>query len=426
MTFDDLKITRQYLDALEDMGISEATPIQEKAIPAVRAGQDVIGIAQTGTGKTLAYLLPILSQLQEAKGDLPRCAILVPSKELAVQVGEVARRAANRTDFRIVTLYGGVGPRGQMKALERGCDIVVATPGRFRELYLREALHVKKIKHLVLDEADRMMDLGFMPQLRKLLEILPVKRQNLLFSATYPPKTEMMAEEFLLWPTRIEVSPQSTPVESVEQFGYRADNFGTKLNLLEHLIQEKLEGIQAMIFVREKDRAEQIGQFLEERYPGRVRTLHANKGQNTRIQSLELFKDDKVRYLVATDVASRGIDIPQLGLVFNFTVPRDPHDYVHRIGRTGRAGRSGVAITFIDRSEKPALARIDELLNKTLLLNPLPETITIAPTPKWERQVQARAIDREMRKADPDFKGAFHEKKRSKPVKSGKKRRKKS
>jgi ATP-dependent RNA helicase RhlE len=426
MTFADLRITRQYLDALKDMGISEPTPIQEKAIPAVRAGQDVIGIAQTGTGKTLAYLLPILSQLQEAKGMLPRCVILVPSKELAVQVGEVARRAANNTDFRIVTLYGGVGPRGQMKALERGCDIVVSTPGRFRELYLREGLHVKQIKHLVLDEADRMMDLGFMPQLRKLLEILPTKRQNLLFSATYPPKTELMAEEFLLWPTRVEVSPQSTPVESVTQSGYRANNFGTKLNLLEHLLKGELEGLQAMIFVREKDRAEQIGNFLEEIYPGRVRTLHANKGQNTRIQSLELFKDGKVNYLVATDVASRGIDIPQLELVFNFTVPRDPHDYVHRIGRTGRAGRKGAAITFIDRSEKAAFARIDELLGKTLELKTMPDTVKVAPTPKWERQVQARAIDREMRKADPDFKGAFHEKKRSKPKKAGKKRLNKS
>ena len=425
MTFADLKITRQYLDALEDMGVSEPTPIQAKAIPAVRAGQDVIGIAQTGTGKTLAYLLPIFSQLQEAQGDLPRCAILVPSKELAIQVGEVATRVANRTDFRIVTLYGGVGPRGQMKALERGCDIVVATPGRFRELYLREALHVKKLKHLVLDEADRMMDLGFMPQLRKLLEILPTKRQNLLFSATYPPKTEEMAHEFLLWPTRIEVSPESTPVESVEHYGYRVDNFGTKLNLLENLIRGELDGKQAMIFVREKDRAEQIGKFLEERYPGRCRTLHANKGQNTRIQSLELFRDKKVRYLVATDVASRGIDIPQLELVFNFTVPRDPHDYVHRIGRTGRAGREGVAITFIDRSEKAAIGRIDELIGKPLELKLMPAEVEAAPTPKWERQLQARAIDREKRKADPDFKGAFHKKKSALKGGSQKKRRKK-
>jgi len=425
MTFSDLKVTRQYLDALEDMGISEPTEIQRKAIPRIRAGQDVIGIAQTGTGKTLAFLLPLMAMLSHAQGKGPRCVILTPAKELALQIAEVAKRLAARTDLRVEVIYGGVGHRAQQARLEEGCDLVVATPGRFMELYLRQAFQTGSIAHLVLDEADRMMDLGFMPQLRKLLEILPTKRQNLLFSATYPPKTEAMAGEFLLWPTRVEASPQSTPVETVVQSGYRADNFGTKLNLLSSLLAALPEETQALLFVREKDQAERIGQRIAQAVSPSVRTLHANKGQNSRIHAMDQFKEGELRFLVATDVASRGIDVPQLDLVINVTVPRDPHDYIHRIGRTGRAKREGQAITLIDPSERAALQRIEGLLGTTLSIAPLPEDITVEPTPKWEAQAMARAVDREKRKADPNFKGAFHEKKR-KPSTSrtkGRKRR---
>ncbi len=425
MTFSDLKVTRQYLDALEDMGIFEPTEIQSKAIPRIRAGQDVIGIAQTGTGKTLAFLLPLMAMLSHAQGQGPRCVILTPAKELALQIAKVAKRLAARTDLRVEVVYGGVGHRAQQARLEEGCDLVVATPGRFMELYLRQAFQTGSIAHLVLDEADRMMDLGFMPQLRKLLEILPTKRQNLLFSATYPPKTEAMAGEFLLWPTRVEASPQSTPVETVIQSGYRADNFGTKLNLLSSLLNALPEDTQALLFVREKDQAERIGQRIAQAVSPSVRTLHANKGQNSRIHAMDQFKEGELRFLVATDVASRGIDVPQLDLVINVTVPRDPHDYIHRIGRTGRAKREGRAITMIDPSERAALQRIEGLLGTTLSIAPLPEDITVESTPKWEAQAMARAVDREKRKADPNFKGAFHEKKR-KPSPSrtkGKKRR---
>ena len=422
MTFSELKVTRQYLDALENMGITEPTEIQQKAIPRIRAGQDVIGIAQTGTGKTLAFLLPLMTMLSHAQGKGPRCVILTPAKELALQIADVARRLAERTDLRVEVVYGGIGHRAQQERLEEGCDLVVATPGRFMELYLRQAFNTRDIAHLVLDEADRMMDLGFMPQLRRLLEILPTKRQNLLFSATYPPKTEAMAGEFLLWPTRVEASPQSTPVETVTQSGFRADNFGTKLNLLVDLLKAEDPEVQALLFVREKDQAERIGQRLARDVSSKVRTLHANKGQNSRIHAMDLFKEGEIRFLVATDVASRGIDVPQLDLVINVTVPKDPHDYIHRIGRTGRAKRKGRAITLVDTSEKAALHRIEQLLGAPLSILPLPEGITVEATPKWEAQAMARAIDREKRKADPTFKGAFHEKKR-KPT-SGKGRSK--
>lgn len=421
MTFSELKVTRQYLDALDDMGISDPTEIQRKAIPRVRAGQDVIGIAQTGTGKTLAFLLPLMSMLSHAQGKGPRCVVLTPAKELALQIAEVAQRLAAKTDLRIEVIYGGVGHRAQQQRLEEGCDLVVATPGRFMELYMRHAFETKAIAHLVLDEADRMMDFGFMPQLRKLLEILPNKRQNLLFSATYPPKTEAMAEEFLLWPTRVEASPQSTPVQTVSQSGYSADNFGTKLNLLTELLLKESDETQALLFVREKDQAEKIGRRIEEVVSTSVKTLHANKGQNSRIHAMDAFKAGEIRFLVATDVASRGIDVPQLDLVVNVTVPRDPHDYIHRIGRTGRAMREGRAITFVDPSEKAALKRIDDLLGKKLALLDLPKSVQVESTPRWEAHAMARAIDREKRKADPTFKGAFHEKKR-KPSPQGKQR----
>jgi len=418
MTFEALKVTRQYLDALDAMGIVEPTEIQCKAIPRIRAGQDVIGIAQTGTGKTLAFLLPVMAMLSHAQGKGPRCVVLTPSKELALQIADVAGRLAFATDLRIQVVYGGVGHRAQQERMEAGCDLVVATPGRFMELYLRQAFSTKEISCLVLDEADRMMDLGFMPQLRRLLEILPTKRQNLLFSATYPPKTEEMAGEFLLWPTRVEAAPHSTPVETVTQSGYRAPNFGTKLNLLELLLNADDMPEQALLFVREKDQAERIGERIAQQVTSSVRTLHANKGQNSRINAMEAFKAGELRYLVATDVASRGIDVPQLDLVINVTVPRDPHDYIHRIGRTGRAKRKGLAITLVDPSEKAALHRVEQLIGTPLVFNPPPDALEEAPTPKWEAQAMARAVDREKRKADPTFKGAFHDKKR-KPGQSG-------
>ena len=406
MTFAERKVTRQYLDALGDMGIVEPTEIQSKAIPRIRAGQDVIGIAQTGTGKTLAFLLPVMAMLSHAQGKGPRCVILTPAKELALQIADVAKRLAANTDLRVEVVYGGVGHRAQQERMESGTDLVVATPGRFMELYLRNAFVTKNIEHLVLDEADRMMDLGFMPQLRKLLEILPNKRQNLLFSATYPPKTEEMAGEFLLWPTRVEASPQSTPVETITQSAFRAPNFGTKLNLLVEILGRDDAPEQALIFVREKDQAERIGQAIHDGVSWSVKTLHANKGQNSRINAMEDFKSGELRYLVATDVASRGIHVPQLDLVVNVTVPRDPHDYIHRIGRTGRAKRKGQAITLVDPSEKAALLRVEELLGVPLNFKPVPDGVAEVATPKWADQALARSIDREKRKADPTFKGA--------------------
>lgn len=419
MTFEDLRLTRQFLNALEDAGIAEPTEIQQKAIPPLRSGQDVIGIAQTGTGKTAAYLLPLLLQLKYAQGNAPRCLILVPTKELVLQVCEHVKMLGKYTDLRVVGLYGGVGHKQQAEEVQKGTDFIVATPGRFMEIYLKGAITTKKLKHLVLDEADRMMDMGFMPQLRQIFEVIPSKRQNLLFSATFPPRVEKLSEEFLLWPMRIEVSPESTPVETVEQCFYSVPNFKTKLNLLMHLLRTDESMIRVIIFVRTKEYATNLGKYLERSELGEVRVIHSNKGQNARINAMADFRSGEVRILVSTDVSARGIDIPEVSHVINFSVPRDYLDYVHRIGRTGRAFRAGKAITFVDRAERYHLKKIEGIIRMDVPLADFPEAVEVLETPKQEYQEQAREIDHQKRREDPNYKGAFHDKKRKPSGKPG-------
>ena len=324
MTFEALKLTRQFLNAVEDAGYKEPTPIQSQAIPPLRSGQDVIGIAQTGTGKTAAFLLPLLQTLKYAQGDAPRALILAPTKELVLQIHHEAMKFAAYTDLRCIPLYGGIGHKSQLNAVKTGVDVLVATPGRFLEIYLRGGFEPKKIKHLVLDEADRMMDMGFMPQLRQIQEIIPSKRQNILFSATFPHRVERLADEFLLWPTRIEVSPESTPVETVEQLTMELPNQRTKLEYIEWLINDRLLDKRLLIFTRRKEDAESVARYLQRSFPFEVRSIHSNKGQNARINAMDDFRSGSVQVLVSTDIASRGIDVPETEMVINFSVPSDP------------------------------------------------------------------------------------------------------
>jgi len=363
MGFEALKLKRQFLRALDDMGFSEPTPIQEKAIPRILAGQDLIGVAQTGTGKTAAFVLPLLQQIQGRQEGAPRVAILVPTKELALQVHHAVENFARHTDMRALALVGGVGPKTQIAALSKGAEVVVATPGRFMELYLKGALVVNKLQAMVLDEADRMMDMGFMPQLRDILEVVPRKRQNLLFSATFPSRVERLADEFLLWPTRIEVAPEGTPVSTVDQHMVKVPNLQTKLNLLSFWLTGKHQDSRALVFVRTKEDARKIRQALEAVMPGLVGEIHSNKAQHTRLAAMNQFRQGHVRVLVSTDVSSRGIDVPETEVVVNFTVPRMSDDYVHRIGRTARAGREGTAWTFICPDEGHLLMQVEQLTN---------------------------------------------------------------
>tara|TARA_B110000879_G_scaffold178110_1_gene233112 strand:+ start:891 stop:2186 length:1296 start_codon:yes stop_codon:yes gene_type:complete len=416
MTFEELKITRQFLNAIADSGFTEPTPIQCKAIPPICAGQDVIGVAQTGTGKTAAFALPILLKVNYAIGTSPRALVLVPTKELVIQVHGVFESLATYTDIRCLALYGGVGPKTQLEQVAEGCDIIIATPGRFMDLYLRKGIDPKKIKTLVLDEADRMMDMGFMPQLRNILEVIPNKRQNLLFSATFPERVEVLSEEFLLWPTRIETTPPSTPVATVTQLKTAVPNIRTKLHMVSHLLTEVYPKDRALVFVRTKEQAEQISKFLERTVGGGVRGIHSNKAQNTRLHSMSLFREGAIRVLVSTDVSSRGIDVPETKLVINCTVPRNSADYVHRIGRTGRAFREGVAHTLYDPSEKYYIGAVEKHLPSKNIIKevPIPEGIPVESTGPAEARQMAMDVDIQKRKADPTFQGAFHERKNKK------------
>ena len=417
--FSDLNVTRQFLNALEENNITTPTPIQEKTIPPARAGQDIIGIAQTGTGKTLAYLIPLAMFVKYHQAVGIRAVVLAPTKELVLQIHQNLLQLITYTDIVSVCLYGGVGKKEQTAQLEQGPDVVVTTPGRLLDLYQDGVLKLRHLKLLVLDEADRMMEMGFMRQLRSILEIIPRKRQNLLFSATFPERVESLAAEFLDFPTRIEVAPQATPVAGVEQAVFRVPNFRTKLALLLHLL--KSEDMQrVMVFCSTRETAGNIHRYLDRMGVGEVRVLHSNKAQNSRINALEEFRNGAIRIIVSTDVTSRGIDVSAVSHVINFNIPRHYEDYVHRIGRTARLNAQGVAYSFEDPSEKYHTKNIEALIRMEIPVLELPQSLPVLDYLKGEKQELARRIDEQKRKADPTFKGAFHEKKR-KPV--GKKSR---
>lgn len=412
-SFEGFNLNKQLLNAVADQGFATPTEIQQKCIPIVLAGQEVIGIAQTGTGKTAAYLLPILMKVKYAQGDEPRAIILAPTKELTIQISEHALELAKYTDLRILPIYGGIGPKTQIEYIRQGIDIIIATPGRLLELYIRGELPTSQIKFLVLDEADRMMDMGFMPQLRRILEIVPRKRQNLLFSATFSERVEKLSEEFLEFPVKVEVTPQATAAKQVEQEIYHLPNLKTKMNFLEHLLQDKEEYNRVMIFTRTKDAANNVFNFLDRKDFGPVKVIHSNKGQNSRINAVNEFKEGKLRILVSTDVTARGIDVIKVSHVINFDVPVLYEDYVHRIGRTGRAFQEGKAITFATKAELYHVEKIEKLIRTKIPLKKLPPDLDIAKTSYAEAQAMALDIDWQKKRDDPEFKGAFHEKRKN-------------
>jgi len=411
-SFENFNLNKQLLNAVADLNFSTPTEIQQKAIPVVMAGQELIGIAQTGTGKTAAYLLPLLMKIKYAQGSTPRALILAPTKELVVQIAQHATELAKYTDLRILPRYGGIGPKTQIENLQAGVDIIVSTPGRFMELYLRGEITTKQISTLVLDEADRMMDMGFMHQLRKLLEVLPRKKQCLLFSATFSERVEKLSAEFLEFPVKVEVTPPATPARQVQQELYHIPNIKTKINFLEYLLQQEEEFNRVMIFTRTKQSADDVTNFIDRKGLGPVKVIHSNKGQNSRINAVNDFKEGRLRVLVSTDVTARGIDVVKVSHVINFDVPVFHEDYVHRIGRTGRAFQEGKAITFATKAELYHIEKIEKLIREKIPVKPLPDSIEIAPTPRQEAQAMALEMDNQRKREDPTFLGAFHEKKR--------------
>lgn len=408
--FDIFKLNPQLLNAIDEIGYQCPTPVQLQTIPLISSGHDVLGIAQTGTGKTAAYMLPLLMKIKYAQGMFCRAIIMVPTRELVVQVENNARSFAKYLDIRIVSVFGGTGTKPQVEAIERGLDILICTPGRFLDLYRKGHIQTREIKTMVLDEADKMMDMGFMPQIRDILEKIPVKRQNILFSATFPEKVERLASEFLEHPQRIEVSPQATPAETVTQYHYKVPNFLTKINLLQYLLRnQKLTKV--IIFVRTKETANNVFKFIHRKIDESVRVIHSNKAQQTRLNAMRDFKEGDIRILVSTDVSARGHDISYVSHVINFDLPLVYEDYVHRIGRTGRAANVGTAISFLNDAESMHFRKIEKMIRQEVELKQWPEEVEVLPTGKEERKSIEMEIDKIKRAENPDFKGAFHEKK---------------
>ena len=409
--FEKFNFNKQLTEAIKLQNWTQPTPIQDKAIPLAKAGKDILGIAQTGTGKTGAFLLPLMSKLHYPQGEHTRALVLAPTKELITQISIHFQALNTEIKFRSVVLVGGIGISQQLKDLKAGNDIVFATPGRFLEMYQTNEWKLKEIKTLVIDEADRMMDMGFMPQIRKILEVIPSKRQNLLFSATFSGIVEELAAEFLEFPERVEATEQATVATTIDQKIYRTPNFQTKLNLLLDQLKQLPEEESAMVFVKTKKHATDISKFLDRKLPFPVSFLHANKGTNTRIAALNALHTKEVRVLVSTDVAARGLDISSVGFVVNFDLPIKYEEYVHRIGRTGRANRLGKAISFVDPSEEIHLERIEKMIRMGISVALVPEKLLVTDTPYEESQEILKKLDNQKKKADPEFKGAFHEKK---------------
>jgi ATP-dependent RNA helicase RhlE len=370
MSFSNLGLLPELLRAVADKGYDAPTPIQSQAIPAVMSGRDVLAGAQTGTGKTAGFILPILQKLHAGEGRTPRALVLCPTRELAAQVAESSRDYGKYLKLRTVVVFGGVGIFPQIDALRRGCDILVATPGRLLDLAEQRAVDLRGVQVFVLDEADRMLDMGFIHDIKRVLKLLPAQRQNLMFSATYTEDIRSLAARFLRDPQGIEVAPRNAAADRVEHRVYKVVK-DHKRHLLVHLFKEE-NWHQVLVFTRTKHGANRLTQHLE-RSGIEAAAIHGNKSQAARTKALGDFKQGRITALVATEVASRGLDIKELPLVLNYELPNVPEDYVHRIGRTARAGLEGRAVSLVSQDEAPLLRDIERVLKRSLPVAPMPE-----------------------------------------------------
>jgi len=424
MTFKQLGLSAPILKALEEQGYVKPSPIQEKAIPPALTGRDVLGCAQTGTGKTCAFATPILQQLDQrpAQGHPIRALILTPTRELAIQIGESFDAYGKYLKLRHTVIFGGVGQNPQVEAIKRGVDVLVATPGRLMDLYQQGFVELDKLEIFVLDEADRMLDMGFIHDVKKILKWLPAKKQTMLFSATMPGEVMELVNSLLHDPARVEVDPVSSPVEAIEQKICFVDK-GNKTRLLAWLLER--EGAKsALVFTRTKHGANKVARDLVKEGISAA-AIHGNKSQTARQQALSDFKAGKLRCLVATDIAARGLDIEDLSHVFNYNLPEVPETYVHRIGRTGRAGRGGEAISFCDFGEKPLLKDIEKLIGRKVpVLEDHPFPMQVFEAPKRdkngkiinEEDAEARAAARQLKRERDQARQAVEKEKRQKEL----------
>jgi ATP-dependent RNA helicase RhlE len=366
LTFRDLNLNNFLLRALDDMGYKFPTTIQSKGYSVMMAGRDVVGIAQTGTGKTLAYLLPTLMQWKFNKSKTPQILVIVPTRELVIQVMEEAKQLTKYMSVDVKGVYGGTNINTQKQAIKDGMDVLVATPGRLLDLALTGVLNLKSIKKLVIDEVDEMLNLGFRPQLSRVLDLMITKRQNLLFSATITEEVEQFIQIHFNSPVKIEAAPTGTPLESIEQYAYKVPNFNTKVNLLKCLLDSNADMNKVLIFVSTINLADQLFDLLQKDFENKLGIIHSKKSQTIRFEAVKLFKDGTHRLLIASDLVARGIDIAEVSHVVNFDTPSISENYIHRIGRTGRADKKGEAITFITPQDEDAIEAIEQLMNKNI------------------------------------------------------------
>ncbi|WP_353087019.1 DEAD/DEAH box helicase [Flavobacterium sp.] len=376
-TFESLQLPKALQKAIDEMGLTQPTPIQQRAFPVISSGRDVIGIAQTGTGKTLAYLLPVLKPWKFMASETPRVVILVPTRELVVQITEVVTQLTQYMSIRTLGVYGGVNINTQKKAVYEGVDILVGTPGRIMDLALDNVVRFDTLQKLIIDEFDEILNLGFRAQVTAILSMMRQKRQNILFSATMTDEVDAMLDEYFDFPEEVSLAPSGTPLEKIEQYVYRVPNFLTKLNLLKQLLHSDPSMERILIFANNKKSVDLIAQALEPDFPEQLGIIHSNKSQNYRLNTMASFQKGELRGLVTTDVMARGLDISDITHVINFEMTESPEQYIHRIGRTGRADKSGTAISFISPREEEIQLEAEMLMEKELTLIPFPEEIEV-------------------------------------------------
>jgi len=400
MKFENLNLIEPILKALKDEGYVSPSPIQEESIPSVLQGRDLIGCAQTGTGKTAAFAIPIIQKIHEQKNKGSKrqiqSLILTPTRELAVQIKDSFISYGRYTNVKCCAIFGGVSQHPQTEALRRGVDVLIATPGRLNDLINQRQVNLQNVKMFVLDEADRMLDMGFIHDVKKIIACVPKERQTLLFSATMPKEIAELVNSILLDPVKVAVTPVSSTVDIIKQYVYFVDKTNKK-NLLLHILNNK-DVTSALVFTRTKHEADKVVKILES---GKIKAqaIHGDKSQNARQSALNSFKKGEIRVLVATDIAARGIDIDELSHVINYNLPNMPETYVHRIGRTGRAGLGGTAVSFCEYEEKPFLRDIQKLIKKTITVveeNPYPMMINhVLPKEKPQRRQMVARIEPE-------------------------------
>ncbi|NMH88687.1 DEAD/DEAH box helicase [Flavivirga algicola] len=412
MSFEDLNLNTPLYNALEDLGFTIPTPIQAQAFNVVSSGKDMVGIAQTGTGKTFAYMLPILKNLKYSTQENPRVLILVPTRELVVQVVDEIEKLSKYINNRVLGVYGGTNINTQKQAVAQGIDILVATPGRLYDLALSRVLQLKSIQKLVIDEVDVMLDLGFRHQLINIFDILPERRQNIMFSATMTQDVDMLISDFFKSPERVSIAVSGTPLENILQTRYNVPNFYTKVNLLTYLLNDTETFNRVLVFVAYKRMADRLFEKLDDIFHDELCVIHSNKTQNYRLRSIEQFRNGENRILIATDVMARGLDIDNVSHVINFDTPLYPENYMHRIGRTGRAEREGKSIAFSTEAEQEAMEGIEALMNMKIPLLEMPTVVEVSTELIEEERPQIKERNNPIKRKSEDVAGsAFHEKK---------------